>query len=168
MAHTASVPYPMTVAPWHPTSTSTVPGAGCTGLSESQPACLLFPLQSHFQSAGPRGDSCRGRARLSPLEMWTYLRGACGLETHQHAHQPRGSSRVWWEVSQPVSSCTLSRHLSKKGFPRAATAVTHVTEGLLQFSALPTGICDFDVPSPLRLFDGGDHDSADTEENQSL
>lgn len=59
MAHTASVPYPMSVAPWQPTSTSTVPGAGCTGSSESQPACLLFTLQSHFQSAGPRGDSCR-------------------------------------------------------------------------------------------------------------
>lgn len=128
MAHTASVPYPMTVAPWHPTSTSTVPGAGCTGSSESQPACLLFPLQSHFQSAGPRGDSCRGRARLSPLEMWTYLRGACGLETHQHAHQPRVSSRVWWEVSQPVSSCTLSRHLSKKGFPRAATQACYSSQ----------------------------------------
>lgn len=41
-------------------STSIVPGAGCTGSSESQPACLLFTLQS----AGPRADSCRGRARL--------------------------------------------------------------------------------------------------------
>lgn len=67
-----------------------------------------------------------------------------------------------------MSSCTLSRHLSKKGFPRAATAVTQVTEGLLGFSALPNGICDFDVPSPLRLFDGGDHGSADIEGNQSL
>lgn len=83
--------------------------------------------------------------------MWTYLRRDCGLETHQHAQQPRVSSRAWWEVSQPVSSCTLSRHLSKKGFPGAATAFTQMTKGLLRFSALPTGTCDFDVASPLLL-----------------
>lgn len=82
--------------------------------------------------------------------MWTYLRRGCGLETHQHAWQPRVSFRVWWEV-KPASVLLHPKQASKKGFPRAATAFTQMTKGLLRLSALPTGTCDFDVPSPLLL-----------------